>query len=701
MENIEALEKRLWSSADNLRANSPYASNEYFLPVMGLIFLRHAYSRYLAVKDGIEASLPKRSGKTRPLTREDFSRKGAIFLRPKAQFEYLVNLPDNKDRVQAIIDAMESIEEDYETLRKIPPKSEYLQLDDDVLGQLLRTFDDPALKKASGDIFGRIYEYFLTKFADQKAHDNGEFFTPMSLVQMIVNVIEPDHGKVLDPACGSGGMFVQSAHFIERMHEIPQERVTFYGQEKNPTTIRLAKMNLAVHGLEGNIQEGITYYEDHHEMLGKADFVMANPPFNVDEVDAGKVKNDPRLPFGLPGVNKKKAVSNGNYLWISYFYSYLSEQGRSGFVMSSQASSAGRDEAKVRRKIIETGHVDVMIAIRSNFFYTRAVPCELWFIDRGKPDDLPDQSSRPLNTKSKVLMIDARNVYRQVTRKIYDFSPEQMKNLTSIVWLYRGQSERFLNLVAEYMDTAVREAGETFKPLKGFKKGIDTLMNVMEPFLGTLSENDAHGETLADLKESQEVFGKDIEAFHDAVKSASAAWNSEGRDNEGLHRFSEVIAPVAEKSRELGRQIDQIYRLALRLIELCEKKLNARENDFWAKKEINQSKRPLDEKRKSCVEQLRQARYFYRQTRWLQERFPDAKLCDVAGLVKLVGIEEIEKNDWSLTPGRYVGVAPEEVDEDFDFEETMRAIHAEINELNAEAVELAERIAGNFEELGI
>ena len=691
MENIEALEKRLWSSADNLRANSPYASNEYFLPVMGLIFLRHAYSRYFAVKDGIKASLPKRSGKTRPLTREDFSRKGAIFLRPKAQFEYLVNLPDSKDRSQAIINAMESIEEDYETLRGIPPKSEYLELDNDVLGQLLRTFDDPALKTASGDIFGRIYEYFLTQFADQKAHDNGEFFTPVSLVQMIVNVIEPDHGKVLDPACGSGGMFVQSAHFIERMHEIPQEHVTFYGQEKNPTTIRLAKMNLAVHGLEGNIQKGITYYEDHHEMLGKADFVMANPPFNVDEVDSGKVKNDPRLPFGLPGVNKKKAVSNGNYLWISYFYSYLNEQGRSGFVMSSQASGAGRDEAKVRRKIVETGHVDVMIAIRSNFFYTRSVPCELWFFDKNKPEGKRD----------KVLMLDARNVYRQVTRKIYDFSPEQMKNLTSIVWLYRGQNKRFLSLVAEYMDTAVREAEETFKPLEGFKKGIDTLMNVMKPFLSSLSENDAHGETLADLKESQEVFGKDIEAFHDAVKSANAAWTYAGRDNEGLRRFSEVIAPVAGKSRELGGQTDQTYRLAFRLIELCEKRLNARENDFWAKKEINQSKRPLDEKRKTCVEQLRQVRYFYRQVRWLQERFPEAELCDVEGLVKLVGIDEIEKNDWSLTPGRYVGVAPEEVDENFDFKETMHGIHAGLQELNAEAVELAKRIAGNFEELGI
>ena len=204
LEHIEAIEKRLWSSADNLRANSNYASDEYFLPVMGLIFLRHAYSRYLAVKDAIEASLPKRRSKTRPLTKEDFSKKSAIFLRPEAQFNSLVSLPDSANRAQAIIDAMESIEADYETLKGVLPKSEYQELDNAVLGQLLRTFNDPALKAASGDIFGRIYEYFLTQFADLKAHDNGEFFTPVSLVQMIVNAIEPEHGKVLDPACGCG-----------------------------------------------------------------------------------------------------------------------------------------------------------------------------------------------------------------------------------------------------------------------------------------------------------------------------------------------------------------------------------------------------------------------------------------------------------------------------------------------------------------
>ncbi|MHB1241270.1 MAG: N-6 DNA methylase, partial [Gammaproteobacteria bacterium] len=403
LEHIEAIEKRLWSAADNLRANSNYASNEYFLPVMGLVFLRHAYSRYLMVKEAIEPKLPSRGGKARALTKEDFSQQSAIYLRRKAQFDHLVALPDSADRARAIIEAMESIEADYENLRGTLPKGEYQELDNQVLGQLLRTLNPEELNRVRGDVFGRIYEYFLTQFADQGAHDGGEFFTPISLVSLIAHVLDPARGTVLDPACGSGGMFVQSARIVEE-HEAQgrasvaggrtpratggsaMDRLTFRGLEKNATTIRLAKMNLAVHGLEGDIQKAITYYEDPHELVGKADYVMANPPFNVDEIDADKVKSDPRLPFGLPGVNKKDKVSNGNYIWISYFYSYLNDKGRAGFVMSSQASSAGGGEAKVRQKLVETGDVDIMIAIRSNFFYTRTVPCELWFIDRGKPD---------------------------------------------------------------------------------------------------------------------------------------------------------------------------------------------------------------------------------------------------------------------------------------------------------------------------
>lgn len=664
--NIEAIEKRLWGSADNLRANSNYASNEYFMPVMGLIFLRHAYSRYLSVKPEIEASMPSRGGVTRPLTKEDFSSKGAIFLKPEAQFDHLVNLPDSEDRAQAVITAMDAIEDDYETLKGVLPKTEYQELDNDVLGNLLRTFNDPALKKATGDIFGRIYEYFLTQFANQSAHDGGEFFTPVSLVQMIVNFIEPDHGSVIDPACGSGGMFVQSAHFIEKMHKNPQDVATFYGAEKNPTTIRLAKMNLAVHGLEGKIQKAISYYEDPHDFLGKANFVMANPPFNVDDVDAEKIKNDPRLPFGLPGVNKKGSVSNGNYLWISYFYSYLNDKGRAGFVMSSQASSAGGQEAEVRRKLVESGHVGAMVAIRSNFFYTRTVPCELWFLNKNKPAPMKD----------KVLMLDARNVYTKVTRKIYDFSPEQLANLTSIVWLYRGQQDRYLGLIESYLQRTLDDAQAAKEPMDEFIACLDTL-------LGKLDEVDQ------EIQKAFELLGSDIKSFENTLEAESKIWKDAAKDNTGLIVASEKLEPIAETSRDLIKQIDQLYKFVEK---------QAKEG---GEKGLNKPIKELDEQRKEAVEQLKLIRYFFKQSQWLQERFPDAELADVEGLVKLVDIEEIKANDWSLTPGRYVGVAPEIEDEDFDFEETLRDIHIELKGLNEEAAMLATQIQKNFEELGI
>ena len=701
MEHIEAIEKRLWNAADTLRANSNYASNEYFLPVMGLIFLRHAYSRYLGVKDDIEANLPTRGGKTLALTKADFSQKSAIFLQHKAQFDTLVSLKDSDDRAKAVIEAMESIESDYENLRGVLPKSEYQELDNAVLGQLLRTLNPDELKRVSGDVFGRIYEYFLTQFADQKAHDGGEFFTPVSLVSLIANVLEPEGGTVLDPACGSGGMFVQSARFVERQHESPTDKLTFRGLEKNATTIRLAKMNLAVHGLEGDIQKAITYYEDPHELLGKADFVMANPPFNVDEIDADKVKNDPRLPFGLPGVNKKGKVSNGNYIWISYFYSYLGDAGRAGFVMSSQASSAGRDEAKVRQKLVETGHVDLMVAIRSNFFYTRTVPCELWFLNRAKPEKHRD----------KVLMIDARNIYRKVTRKIYDFSPEQEQNILAIVWLYRGQTDKYLDLVAGYCHRLLDEGaacfsgkdddGDTIEPLPAFTTSLDALRDALQSFLKTLAKDAANSEALKELNDALPAFKADVEAFKKAVAGEQAAWKKQKTTNGELKKAVDRLAPLAESSRDLVKQTDLLYKLACRLIETCENECDARNSGAWANRDITRARKAADEARQLAVEQLKQVRYFWKQAHWLTERFPEAKLLNVAGLVKLVGRAEIEANDWSLTPGRYVGVAPEEVDEDFDFEEALRDIHVELEDLNVEAVQLAATIKKNFEELGV
>ena len=701
LEHIDAIERRLWSAADTLRANSQYASNEYFLPVMGLVFLRHAYSRYLAVKDEIAAGLPKRGGRTRALTREDFSQRSAIFLRPAAQFDHLVGLPDGADRAGAIIAAMESIEADYESLRGVLPKAEYQELSNDVLGQLLRTLNPAELKAVSGDVFGRIYEYFLTQFADQKAHDGGEFFTPVSLVSLIAHVLDPDRGTVLDPACGSGGMFVQSARTVEEHGGSATERLTFRGIEKNDTTIRLARMNLAVHGLEGDIQRAITYYKDPHELLGKADYVMANPPFNVDEIDAGKVRADPRLPFGLPGVNKKQKVGNGNYVWISYFYSYLNEAGRAGFVMSSQASSAGGGEAAVRRKLVETGDVDVMIAIRSNFFYTRTVPCELWFLNR----------ARPAAHRGKVLMIDARNVYRKVTRKIYDFSPEQQQNLLAVVRLYRGEKERFLEIAFQHLWNVVEEGGwcfewesddgETGWPLPEFLEAVTALRDELSPFLKTRSKTGPHAESLAELGREQKRFARDVERFKIRVDKATAQWERTPDTNAGLKKLVDWFAPLAESSLDLAGQADQLYKAAARLIDTCEQQCGARSSDAWNGRAVTRARKAADEARREAVEQLRKVRYFWRQAHWLTERFPDGELRDVEGLVKLVARAEIEANDWSLTPGRYVGVAPEEEDEDFDFATTMREIHAELADLNAEAAVLAARVQKNFEKLGI
>src|SRR5262249_22109418 len=601
-----------------------------------------------------------------------------------------------------VMEAMTAIEDEFEPLQGVLPK-DYGIFEPKVLEDLMRLFNSERIKQASGDVFGRIYEYFLAKFSVQKAHDNGEFFTPSSLVQLIVNVIEPDHGIVCDLASGSGGMFVQSSHFIEHEGEDTAKKVVFYGQEKNPTTIQIAKMNLAVHGLDGKIYEGITYYQDEHTLVGKCYFVVANPPFNVDLVDAERIKNDPRLPFGLPGVNKNKKVSNGNYLWISYFWSYLSEKGRAGFVMSAQASNGGQGENDVRKKIIKTGDVDVMIPIRSNFFYTRSVPCELSFFDRAKPKDRGD----------KVLMLDARNIYRKVTRKINDFSPEQMQNLSAIIWLYRGQRDRFLALVKQYLNSVCAQSAAISDKLAAFDATLQSLRERFAAFKNAIVKlcsldaekkkslteavteldeaikpykND-RARLLADIDEFQRQWSKNLPATNDKQQSARKAFD-----------------PITEHTKDLVKQVDLLYKLTARVIDLAaEFPLPPGEGEDEGKLFDTRSARrllkQLDEERKAAVEQLKQASYFHRQVVWLQDRFPKAELEAVPGLVKLVDRKDIEAADWSLTPGRYVGVAPPEEDEDFDFEATLRDIHTELSDLNKEAIELAEKIHENFDEL--
>jgi type I restriction enzyme M protein len=668
--NIERLEADLWEAADNLRANSKLTSSEYCMPVLGVIFLRHAANRFEAASKQIEADqasgkMPKR--KVRP---EDYITRRALFLPELARYDNILATPKEADLATALVTAMNAIEESFEPLHGVLPK-DFSIFERTVLEDLMKVFNREALKSATGDVFGRIYEYFLMKFAMQGAQDNGEFFTPPSLVQMIVNVIEPDRGVVADLACGSGGMFVQSSHFIEAHGHDTMRLLTFYGQEKTATTIKLAKMNLAVHGLEGHIAEANTFYQDEHRLedgrplWGNVDFGMANPPFNVDMVDAEKIKDDRRLPFGLPGVNKGKKVSNGNYLWISYFHSYLSPKGRAGFVMSSQASSAGHGERDVRRKIVQTGDVDVMISIRSNFFYTRSVPCELWFFDKSKPEPRRD----------KVLMLDARNVFRKVTRKIYDFSPEQMKNLSAIVWLYRGEDERFAALLEDYRDTcrakrreiqaAVPEAVRAFNDLGSAIKVLAST-----PLSGDFQRSLIQFDQEAKALEAQILFRNytdDPAAVPDLAHTCKA-W---------LHRFRDAAkAGTANLATALQAA-----------------------GDAGARRDLKRHGQEMEVAFASAVEALEANNYFTRHLAWLLHRFPEGTYCDVPGLVKLVGLKEIEAADWGLTPGRYVGVAPAEADDEENFEEEMRGIHAEIGDLNAEATELAQKIQTNLEDL--
>lgn len=450
MINIRKLESELWEAADLLRADSKVTSQEYCMPVLGLIFLRYAYSRFKFVEADILKDRPVRNGHVLPVEAADFKTKSAIYLPEQARYSYLLNLPDNTKVGEAINHAMELIEEQSAQLKGILPKN-YTTLQDELLRELLRIFNNSALNDIKDDIIGRIYEYFLNKFAPAVASDDGVFFTPKSLVRMIVNIIEPTHGTVLDPACGSGGMFVSSADFIERFGANANTSMTFFGQEKVEYNAKLCIMNMAVHGLNAKIvsgNEANSFYHDAHNLEGCCDYVMANPPFNVDKVKSESAQNAGCLPFGLPAVNKNKEISSGNYLWISYFYAYLNEKGRAGFVMAASATDSQNKDKDIREKLVETGHIDVMLSVGTNFFYTKSLPCSLWFFDKGKPEALQD----------KVLFIDARNYYTVVDRTLNEWNSWQMKNLNAIVWLYRGETEKYAALLKEYHDYLNTEA---------------------------------------------------------------------------------------------------------------------------------------------------------------------------------------------------------------------------------------------------
>ena len=703
---LRKLEAELWKAADQLRANSKLTASEYSMPVLGLIFLRHAYNRYLKVRVEIEKNLPShpQRGK-RALTKKDFEEKNAMYLPDNAHFAYLVALPEEKNIGEQIEKAIRAIEEEYDSLNGVLPKN-YSIFDNKLLIELLRIFNKEFLQKAEGDLFGKIYEYFLNKFAMTGAQEGGEFFTPMSLVQTIVNVIEPDHGIVFDPACGSAGMFVQTGYFLEK-EGMSSERVLFKGQKRAETNTKLAKMNLAVHGLEGDIQLGNTFYEDKHELAAKCDFVMANPPFNVDGVDKGRefVKKDSRLLFTK---DEKGSVTrllpkndNANYLWIQYFYGYLkppvngTKGGRAGFVMASSASDAGHSEKDIREKLVRTGAVDVMIAIGNNFFYTRSLPCTLWFFDRAKENDK--------KKSDKVLMLDARKIYRKVTSKVNDFSPEQLQNLICVVNLYRGNGKRFTETVKTYLETSSNLAKETSETTHKLQKCIQLLFKTFTTHLTKLDkENNQINQLITEIKvqteEAVELYKLQDELITEIKKSKVTI---------------DSLEKIAHKCKSLRKPQDKLIKQLLDAINTTSKIRDNKDQplskskdwkDLNLKEQIDELKSLQEQlsgnpKRKSRV-YFNETEYFWKQAHWLTSRFPDGKYVDIEGLCKVVTQKEIESKDWSLSPGRYVGVDTS-TDEDFDYEERLKEISIELNGLHEEAASLVKQIHKNYKELAI
>lgn len=415
---LQKIEDQLWEAADGLRANSELSSSEYSTPVLGLIFLKYADYKFTAHTKKVNNENPDKL---------DVQAEGVMYLPSDARYKTLLNLPEGTNIGKAINDAMQAIERENDDLKGVLPKS-YTSIDNQMLVDLLKNFN--SVDFSEGDVFGRIYEYFLGKFAMAEGQGGGEFFTPTSLVKLIVEIIEPYQGKIFDPACGSGGMFVQSANFVGAHHKSANASLSVYGQEKTAATVKLSKMNMAVHGLYGDIRQGNTFYEDIHQSVNKFDFVMANPPFNVNGVDKDRIKNDPRYRLGIPNVD------NANYLWIQHFYSALNDTGRAGFVMANSASDARNSELEIRKKLINDRVVDVMVSIGPNMFTTVTLPCQLWFFDKQKKNG---------ERANKTLFIDARNLYQKVKgeRVLRELSDAQIEFIANIVNLYRGEAPEF------------------------------------------------------------------------------------------------------------------------------------------------------------------------------------------------------------------------------------------------------------------
>ncbi len=642
-EQLKKLEADLWSAAHKLRANSDLKSSEYATPVLGLIFLKFADNNYRRFETEIHAEYTKLKGSRREKKISDIAiEKCGFYLPDHARYEHLLNLPEEKNIAKALKEAMKAVEEYKPELEGVLPKDEYAALtrtDKTIPQQLLRTFADiPA--DATGDLFGQIYEYFLSEFARSEGQKGGEFFTPRSVVRLMVEIIEPHGGKVFDPACGSGGMFVQSAQFIaEHRKELKGSESGVYvcGQEKTRDTVNLAKMNLAVNGLRGEIKQANTYYEDPYQSFGAFDYVLANPPFNVDDVSLSSVEKDQRFnTYGIPRnkskVKKadegKETVPNGNYLWINLFATSLKAQGRAALVMANSASDARHSEADIRKTLIEQNLIYAMLTLPSNMFYTVILPATLWFFDKAKTDD-------------KILFIDARNIFTQIDRIHREFSEEHIQNIAIISQLHKGRREKFVQLIDRYFAA-------------GMQRLVENKTNV-EPVSAQLLEvlDDAGGkQAVGELVQQWAGLAK-LKTRYAQYQEKHADEAAVDKKNKAQQQLREAFDPFFAALHEGLKHLDKVVRQhEKQQVEQAQAEGKRATTD----RKINALKAALEELHK----EVKNAEIFYQHIHWLQERFPKAEYEDVTGLCKLASPPELQEQDYSLNAGRYVGVVVEE-----------------------------------------
>lgn len=684
-DQFKQLEKDLWLTAERLWALSGLKPSEYSSPVLGIIFLRFADNNYRRHEAEILAEFAKKKGTRVERPIEDIAmEKCGFYLPEKARYDYLLNLPGSADVAKAIKEAMKLIEKYKPELEGVLPVNDYAVFNrteesKQIPNQLLRSFADIDVT-AGRDLFGQIYEYFLGKFASSEGQKGGEFFTPRTVVRLMVEMIQPHGGRVFDPACGSGGMFVQSAHFIDEHRQSlkgGQADVFVCGQEKTRQTVSLAKMNLAVNGLRGEIREANTYSDDPFNSFGQFDYILANPPFNVDEVPIKTVEKDPRFnTYGLPRnkskVTKdnvgKETVPNANYLWISLFATSLKDKGRAALVMANSASDARHSEADIRRKLIEENLIYGMLTLPSNMFYTVTLPATLWFFDKGKPDD-------------KILFIDARNIFTPIDRVHREFSEEQVQNIAIINRLHKGQRAEFTQLIDRYF-------------AQGMERLIENAAQV-QPVSTQLLEvlDDADGKAAVKDLVKQWAGLEKLRKRYDEHQERHAASANVDLENKAQHRLRESFDPFFTALHDGLRHLDKIIRQ--------HEKAQAEAAKAEGKRGSTDKKtKALKTALEALHVEVKEAESFFQHIAWLQERFPKAEYEDVTGLCKLATPAEVAEQDWSLNPGRYVGVV---IEEDGKTEEEFTAELLELNEtitgLGDDAAKLAQVIQHNIKQI--